>query len=54
MYGEIGHYCFESRHFSLAIPRLINLETISRQSDNGLIECINNSEKEIPTCNTVQ
>lgn len=53
LYGETGQYCFESKSFFAAVPHLINLTTVFRQSDDRFVSCVNEIEKGAPSQNTI-
>ncbi|OOZ35957.1 hypothetical protein BOW52_11020 [Solemya elarraichensis gill symbiont] len=43
--GDSGHYCFQLAWFNDCFPHQIQLSIIHRQSEKGLINCINELEK---------
>lgn len=54
LYGYSEKYCFQSTYFFSAIPHHIELETIFRQTDKDLIQCINNLEKGVISNNGIK
>ena len=52
LYNDDGHYCIQPPLFKQLFPHIMELSTIHRQSDNELINCINELEKGIPSPET--
>ena len=52
LYGDNGDYCFQSLYFQQLLPHIVHLTTVHRQSENKLIQCINELEKGITTPET--
>lgn len=47
LYGETGKFCFQSSFFKNAVPHIITLKTVFRQTNVEFINCINEIERGI-------
>ncbi|CAC5364753.1 PIF1 [Mytilus coruscus] len=54
LYGDFGHYCFESNFFIYLFPHRINLSKIYRQSETSLSNAVSELEKGEPSEETNQ